>query len=90
MKKNLKIKQVTLAVTLLAIVSMPIAVSAQSYWDFLTTGYWYSFIADGSVDPNDDKKKKPDQPPPKEPLPQPETQQCFEGVIPVPCPIDNK
>ena len=90
MKNNLKIKQATLALIILAFFSMPITVSAQSFWDVFTSGYWYSFIDDGSVDPNDDKKKKPDQPPPKEPLPQPAPEQCFEGVIPVPCPIDNK
>lgn len=90
MKNNLKIKQATLALTLMAIFSMPITVSAQSFWDVFTSEYWYSLVADGSADPNDDKKKKPDQPPPKEPLPQPAPEQCFEGVIPVPCPIDNK
>lgn len=76
---------------MLLVFALPATVSAQSFWDYLSIDYWITLGDKG--DPNDDKKKKPGQPQPIEPKQEPMPAQCFEGVIPVPCPdqpIDNK
>ena len=92
MHNNFKIKQGILALIILALFSMPITVSAQSFWDVFSSEYWYSFVADGSADPNDDKKKK--DPPTTVPPPQvpdlPAGEYCRNelGEL-VPCPVNK-
>lgn len=93
MKNNIKLKKGIFALTILLVFTVPATVSAQSFWDYLSFDFWISSSFEDKGDPNDDKKKKPGLPQPVEPKQEPAPEQCFEGVIPVPCPdrpIDNK
>ncbi len=92
MKNKNKINNKILTLLALVVFSMPIAVSAQGFWDVFTAGYWYSVVANGIENPGDDKKKdpKPVNPPSGPSVPDlPAGEYCRNEIGElVPCQID--